>query len=61
MLKGQLTGVTKQTHQYYLGGSKDRTIIISSEFDSGNLGDVKQVSDFSYRITSASDCSGTQY
>lgn len=61
MLKSQLLNTPKQTHRYYLGGLKERYITISSEFDSGNLGDVKQISDFSYRITSACDCSGTAY
>lgn len=61
MFRGQYAGITKQTHQYYLGGLCERYIVISSDFDSGNLGDVKQISDFSYRITSASDCAGTPH
>lgn len=38
------SGTAKQTHRYYIGGSKERHIVISSNFDSGNLADVKQIS-----------------
>lgn len=61
MFRGQYLNLTKQTHQYYLGGSRERYIVISSDFDSGNMSEAKQVSDFSYRITSATDCAGTPH
>lgn len=46
--------------KFYLG-SRERYITISSDFDSGNIDVVRQISEFQYRLSSVHDGSFTDH
>lgn len=45
----------KNTYKFYMGNNVHREVVISSNFDSGNIELVRQVNEFYYRLAAVPD------